>query len=115
MSLFDPADVELDHGNFTPVPAGIYDTSIVSAEPTKTKDGMGLFLNVQLEINEGPQAGRKVFHMITLENASDEAVNIGRQDLAKICLTNGRQNRSRLVRIRNATLPCEGIPRNLQR
>lgn len=88
MPVFDPNAVEYSENSFTPVPVGSYACCILSAEEVPTKSRNGRYLDMQLEINDGPQQGRKLFHKITTENPSQTAVSIGQEQLKKICETN---------------------------
>ena len=51
------------------LPAGKYRAQIVESEMRVTKNGMGKYLWLMLDILEGPQQGRKVFDQLNLVNA----------------------------------------------
>jgi len=76
-------------GDFDLMPKGIYPVQCVKAEERPTKDGNGSYFNLQWEVQGDFQAGRMLFSMITWENKSQKAVDIGRQNLNAICKLNG--------------------------
>lgn len=86
MSLFDPNAVEYST-DFSPIPEGNYAATIVKVEEKPTKEPGGAYLNLQYEINDGEQAGRKFFDIITFKHPNEKTVNIACQSLKRICET----------------------------
>lgn len=81
--------------NFAPIPEGVYRVLVASTEERPTKAAGGLGLNVQYEVVEGKNKGRKLFHWINLRNNNKTAEEIGHKELARLCMaTNVPQPRS---------------------
>ena len=77
------ARVELFH-------VGKYVVQIVGSEMRPTKDGGGQYLWLELDVLEGPLAGRKLFDRLNLVNASAQTVEIAQRTLSAICHATGR-------------------------
>lgn len=85
---FDANSVE--PSNFDVFPAGKYLAQIVSSEMRPTKDGRGQYLFLELDILEGPFAGRKLFDRLNLVNDNPDTVNIATRTLSSICRATGQ-------------------------
>ena len=72
------------------LPAGKYRAQIVESEMRVTKNGMGQYLWLMLDIVEGPQQGRKVFDQLNLVNANPTTVEIAQRTLSAICHATGK-------------------------
>lgn len=80
---FDATQVqEMD---YTPIPEGRYVMIATSTEKKPTKDGDGEYLQVVLEIIDGPAKGRKHWVRLNLKNQNPSAVDMARRELASIC------------------------------
>ena len=73
-----------DGGNYDPLPAGWYDTTISAAEVKATKDATGQYIKVKYKITGPTHSGRVVFGNINVRNASQKAEEIGRQQLGEL-------------------------------
>ncbi|MFN3612354.1 DUF669 domain-containing protein [Tepidimonas sp.] len=85
---FDANTVEPSHHDV--LPAGKYLAQIVSSEMRPTKDGRGQYLFLQLDILEGPFAGRKLFDRLNLVNDNPDTVDIATRTLSSICRATGQ-------------------------
>ena len=85
---FDANSVE--PSNFDVYPAGKYLSQIVSSEMRPTKDGRGQYLFLELDILEGPFAGRKLFDRLNLVNDNPDTVDIATRPLSSICRATGQ-------------------------
>lgn len=85
---FDANSVE--PSNFDVYPAGKYLSQIVSSEMRPTKDGRGQYLFLELDILEGPFAGRKLFDRLNLVNDNPDTVDIATRTLSSICRATGQ-------------------------
>jgi hypothetical protein len=67
------------------LPAGKYRAQIVESEMRVTKNGMGQFLWLMIDILEGEQKGRKIFDQLNLVNPNPTTVEIAQRTLSAIC------------------------------
>ena len=65
---FDASSVEPSSG-YEVLPPGKYLAQIVASEMRATKDGMGQYLYLEVDVIEGQYAGRKLFDRLNLINA----------------------------------------------
>lgn len=72
------------------LPAGRYRAQIVESEMRVTKNGMGQYLWLMLDILEGPHKGRKIFDQLNLVNANPTTVEIAQRTLSAICHATGK-------------------------
>ena len=72
------------------LPAGRYRAQIVESDLRVTKDGMGQYLWLMLDILEGNYQGRKVFDQLNLINRSTQTVEIAQRTLSAICHATGQ-------------------------
>lgn len=86
---FDASTVEPSTG-YEVLPAGKYLVQILYSEMRPTRDGFGQYLYLELEILEGPYAGRKLFDRLNLVNDNETAVEIARRTLSSICRAVGQ-------------------------
>ncbi|TQV76648.1 DUF669 domain-containing protein [Aliikangiella marina] len=68
---------EIPETDFDVVPPNEYPMQAVDVTLKTTNDGTGKYINVQFEIVDGEQAGRKIFQMFNIKNKSAKAVQIG--------------------------------------
>lgn len=80
---YDTTDVPPQE-DFTPVPPGEYVVQILSSEMVSTKSGNGEMLKLELEIIEGPSAGRRLFDRLNLVNQNQQAVDIAMRQLSAL-------------------------------
>lgn len=83
-STFNTADVPED--SFEPVQPGQYEAMITESEMKATKDGMGAYLQLKIELD----GGRILFERLNLQNKNDKAVEIAYRTLGKICEAIGK-------------------------
>lgn len=80
---FDPMSVK-PQADFTPVVPGKYPVEIMSAQMKKTKAGDGSFLEIVVQILDGPEKGRKIWDNLNLDNPNAQAVEIALRSLAAL-------------------------------
>lgn len=82
---FDVAEVDVNEqvggGSYEPIPPGEYYLKALDAEEKQTKDGTGSYINVKFEVAKGEHAGRLLWHIFNINNKSEKAQKIGRQQL----------------------------------
>jgi hypothetical protein len=81
---FDPTSVE-DDGGPAPIPAGRYLLEIVDTKSIANKKGTGEYLFIVYRVVEGAYEGRKVFDRLNYINQSEQAQNIARKQLKRLC------------------------------
>ena len=74
------------------LPAGKYRAQIVESEMRVTRNGMGQFLWLMLDILEGEQKGRKIFDQLNLVNPNPTIVEIAQRTLSAICHATGKMH-----------------------
>jgi hypothetical protein len=67
------------------LPPGKYPVQIIQSEKRPTKDGLGSYIWLEMEILEGEQKGRKLWDRLNLENKNAQAVDIAQRTLSAIC------------------------------
>jgi len=81
---FNAHEVDPNVG-FDPIPAGKHACVIVNTEMKPTKAGDGQYLQVELEVIDGPHKGRKLWDRLTLRHPNEMTVKIARGTLSAIC------------------------------
>jgi hypothetical protein len=74
------------------LPAGKYRAQIVESEMRVTKNGMGQFLWLMLDILDGEYKGRKIFDQLNLVNPNPTTVEIAQRTLSALCHATGRMH-----------------------
>lgn len=86
---FDASTVE-PTTPFEVFPPGKYRVQLVASEMRPTKDGMGQYLLLELDVLEGLYAGRKLFDRLNLVNANPDAVLMAQRNLSALCRAAGK-------------------------
>lgn len=68
-------------GDFSPLPEGKYQATVVTAELKQTKAGTGQYIDIQWSITGPSHANRRIFDMVNIKNPSQVAEDIGRRQL----------------------------------
>jgi hypothetical protein len=85
---WDPTENETSQG-FEAIPKGRYLVRIEAEEMKTTKSGSGSYLEVELTIERGEYAKRKLWARINVHNASETAQRIGREQFNALCVSAG--------------------------
>tara|TARA_R110002126_G_scaffold7851_1_gene38117 strand:- start:433 stop:918 length:486 start_codon:yes stop_codon:yes gene_type:complete len=91
---FELTDLPVDDrpdGDFSPIPAGDYQVSIVSADMVPTKAGTGMLLKIRYDVIGPTHAKRVIFGQLNIQNPSAKAEEIGRLELRKLMSAVGLQ------------------------
>jgi len=88
-TAFDATGIEPTTG-YNVLPAGKYRAQIVESEMRVTRNGMGQFLWLMLDIIEGQYQGRKLFDQLNLVNSNPQTVEIAQRTLSAICHATGK-------------------------
>lgn len=70
---------------FDAIPAGEYRAIATNSEMKATKQGDGMYLQIEWELLDEPYRGRKLWSRLNLENKNETAVKIAQQELSSIC------------------------------
>ena len=84
LSGFNANDVE-PNSAFAPLPAGEYQAIISESNMKPTKNGLGKYLELKLQILNGQHQNRTLFDRLNLVNKNDVAVQIAKGTLSSIC------------------------------
>jgi hypothetical protein len=76
-------DVEPDNG-FEPLPAGEYLVQVTDSELKETKNGLGEYLQLTLQVIDGNYTNRLIFDRINIVNQNPTAQEIGQRQLAAL-------------------------------
>lgn len=85
------------------IPSGIYPVMITSSVEKPTKNGAGSYIELEMTIQGGDFANRKVFDRLNIKNQNQQAVDIAYSTLSAICHVTGRLDIT-------ATEQLHGIP-----
>jgi len=80
---FDPSAHEGTR-DFEPFPPGWYQAQIIENSVEHARNGDGMYLLAVFEILSGDHRGRRIYQNVTLQNESQQAVEIGQRLLADI-------------------------------
>src|SRR5215475_9157985 len=75
---------------FEVLPPCRYVVQIVASEMRATRDGLGKYLWLELEVLEGEHRGRRLFDRLNLVNANQTTVEIAQRTLSAICHAVGK-------------------------
>jgi len=87
---FNSADAPPADNDFAPIPAGEYPMRVIGSEMKATNDGTGQMLVLEMDITDGPSAGRKHWERFNLVNKNPQAVEIAQRSLAQLCTAVGK-------------------------
>jgi hypothetical protein len=71
--------------SFDPLPAGDYLVYIKNSDMKPTAAGNGYYLELTLEVLDGPHTGRLIWDRLNLDNPNQKAVEIAQRTLSAIC------------------------------
>lgn len=103
--VFNTAEV-LEREESTPVPPGVYNAMIVASEIKTTQKG-GQMIVLELDIQDGDHAGRKLFERLNIKNDNQKAVDIAFRTLAEIAKALGKTTVKDTEELHNKRLHVE--------
>lgn len=107
---FNAAQVSPE-SQFAPVPNGDYPVVITESEMKSTKSGEGQYLQLVLEIIEGPYKGRRIWDRLNLVNSNHTAVEIAQRTLSQICHAVNHLNLQDTVELHNKPMVAKVVVR----
>lgn len=80
---FDTTEVDVNNTSvdYDPLPEGQYVLKAVEAEEKETSKGDGSYIKVKFEVAKGEYAGRLLWQNFNINNPSEKAQRIGRQQI----------------------------------
>lgn len=79
---FDTTEVEVSApAEYDPIPEGEYILKALEAEEKETSKGDGSYIKVKFEVAKGEYAGRLLWQNFNINNPSERAQQIGRQQI----------------------------------
>lgn len=79
---FNVADVEVNApAEYSPIPDGEYTLKAIESEEKSTARGDGSYIKVKFEVAKGEYTGRLLWQNFNINNPSETAQRIGRQQL----------------------------------
>ena len=89
---FSTDDYEPSDRDFEVLPKGEYTLKATEAEEKKTKDGNGSYIATTFEVVKGEATGRKIWMNFNINNQSDKAEKIGREQVVGWARACGKPN-----------------------
>jgi Protein of unknown function (DUF669) len=88
---FDTAEVDVSApAEYDPIPEGEYVLKALDAEEKSTSRGDGSYIKAKFEVVKGEHAGRLLWQNFNINNPSEKAQRIGRQQLVAWATACGR-------------------------
>src|SRR5688572_12897005 len=88
-TTFDAGSVEPNQP-FEVLPPGKYKVQVIDSDMRPTKDGLGAYLWLEMEILEGELQGRKLWDRINIESQNPTAKEIAQRTLSALCRAVGK-------------------------
>ena len=79
------AGAQPDMDDFSPIPVGDYAMVVSDSEIKATKDGLGKYIKLKIEIIDGQYQGRLLFVNLNLWNQNPTAVEIAKKEFGALC------------------------------
>lgn len=76
----------------SPLPKGTYQAIVMDSDIKMTKAGTGQYIELTLQIVDGPHAGRRIWDRLNISNPNKTAEDIALAQLQSLCQAVGVQN-----------------------
>ena len=83
-NTYNPNEHEASQ-DFSPLPSGEYPVMIIDSDIKPTKRGDGSYLELTMQVIDGPMKGRLAWARLNIDNPSAKAVEIANRELKSIC------------------------------
>jgi len=70
---------------FEPLPRGDYECIVIDTTIKDTKAGTGQYIEVTLQVVDGPASGRRLWDRLNISNPSKQAEAIAKEQLDRLC------------------------------
>jgi hypothetical protein len=95
--------------SFDVLPAGEYEIIIINSTMKPTSDGRGKYLELEIQVLNGPCQNRKLWDRLNLFNPSEKATTIARGTLSSICRAVGVMTPKDSSELHNKPLRCKVV------
>lgn len=77
--------------SFEPLERGMYTGMVIDSTIKQTKAGTGEYIELVIQVVDGPQSGRRLWERLNVSNPNKTAEDIARSQLALLCQAVGVQ------------------------
>lgn len=88
---FDATDFAPQPKSFEPLEPGMYQGMVIDSSIKATKAGTGEYIELVIQVTDGPQTGRRLWERLNVSNPNKTAEDIARSQLAELCHAVGVQ------------------------
>ena len=100
------ADPNTGDGDFDPLPAGWYPSTIEEANLGQPRSGQGVYLQVKAKVHGPDYSGRVLWVYLNLQNPSQKAAQIGQRQFARLRQAIGRPEMQDTAELIGAYVDC---------
>jgi len=75
-----------------PLPRGMYPVIVIDSSIKLTRAGNGQYLELVLQVVDGPHSGRRLWDRLNVSNPNKTAEDIAKRQLQELCLAAGVSN-----------------------
>lgn len=94
------------------LPAGSYRAMVAAVEVKQTKNRDGTYAQIEFQVTDGKNDGRKVWGRYTLQNKNQQAAKIGERQLGDLAYACGVQVLTDLAQLLNKSCTIELVVRD---
>lgn len=73
-----------------PLPAGQYEVVITKSDIKPTKAGTGEYIELEMQVVDGPHSGRRIWERLNVSNPNKQAEDIAKAALGALCVATGK-------------------------
>lgn len=88
---FDATEFAPQPKSFEPLEPGMYQGMVIDSAIKQTKAGTGEYIELVIQVTDGPQTGRRLWERLNVSNPNKTAEDIARTSLAELCHAVGVQ------------------------
>ncbi len=88
---FDATEFAPQPKSYDPLSPGMYQGMVIESAIKPTKAGTGEYIELVIQVTDGPQTGRRLWERLNVSNPNKTAEDIARSALAELCHAVGVQ------------------------
>lgn len=88
---FDATEFAPQAKTYDPLSPGMYEGMVIESSIKPTKAGTGEYIELVIQVTDGPQSGRRLWERLNVSNPNKTAEDIARSALAELCHAVGVQ------------------------